>query len=457
MTMNIPTTELKQPLAESKMESYYLATYGCQMNVYDSNMIAQMLEKRGMVQTEEANQADLIVVNTCAIRGGAEDKAYARISSMRHFKKKNPELKIAVIGCMAQNHGEKIPVSLSHVDFVVGPDNYKELENQLFESSKGNKAKILTEINGFENYEGMLAKLDSKVSAFVSIMRGCNKHCSYCIVPFVRGKERSRDPDEVEEEVRRAVLEGIPEVTLLGQTVNSYRRKTDKGLVTFANLLERLSQIEGLKRIRFTSPHPRHFTPDVIDVMAKYPNICPHVHMPLQSGSDKMLAKMRRQYDRAEFLNIIQQLREKIPGIGLTTDIITGFVGESEQDYQDTLSLVKEIRFDHAFMFSYSPREGTEAFAEPETLSQEEKSQRLSGLIDIQNQITIENLDNMLGKEEEILLEGPSHRNKSEWIGKTGSFKKVLVPHEEGFFPGHFVQVKITERRGMTLAGKVIS
>jgi tRNA-2-methylthio-N6-dimethylallyladenosine synthase len=436
----------------SEAKSYYLATYGCQMNEYDSNLIAEMLEKRGLQEVTDMNEADVVIVNTCSIRGGAEDKAYARISSMRYQKRNNPNLKIAVVGCMAQNHGDKIPVSLEHVDYVVGPDNYQELEDKLF-GEEDTSTQILTDQDDFENYSGLVAKIQSKVSAHVTIMRGCNKKCTYCIVPYVRGKERSRDPQEIEDEVRRAVDQGIPEITLLGQTVNSYRVPGEN----FAMLLRRLSKIEGLRRIRFTSPHPRHFTTDVIEAMAECDNISKHLHMPLQSGSNAMLKKMRRQYTRERFLEIVEEIREAIPNVGISTDIITGFVGETEEDYQDTLSLVEQVRFDSAFMFSYSPREGTTAFNEIETLTETEKSARLEKLIAIQNQITIEKLGEMVGKTEDILLEGPSHRSDSEWIGKTDCFKKVLVPYSSKLQAGQILPAHITELRGMTLAGNLVT
>jgi len=345
---------------------------------------------------------------------------------------------------------------MEHVDYVVGPDNYKSFEKQLFSENNPAPSKVLTNVDDFENYKGILAKVDSKISTHITIMRGCNKKCSYCIVPFVRGKERSRDPLEIEEEVRKAVKEGLPEVVLLGQTVNSYRIKLDSHLETFALLLKRLNNIPDLKRIRFTSPHPRHFTPDVIQAMAESQKVSPHVHLPLQSGSNNVLKSMRRQYTREEYLEIVTQLRKAIPGIGITTDIITGYPGESQTDFEDTLNLVKEIRFDSAFMFSYSPRKGTEAFSFVEILTEAEKAARLSELIDIQNKITAEVLEEQIDSTKEVLLEGPSHKNKNEWIGKSNCFKKVILPYEPNFKPGLLVKAKIIKRKGFTLTGKLI-
>ncbi len=429
---------------------YHLATFGCQMNVYDSNLIAEMLESRGLAQTEELGEADIVIVNTCSIRGGAEDRAYARIAAMRHYKKLNPALRIAVVGCMAQNHGEKIPVELEHVDFVVGPDNYKELEDLLF-AKKQKAASILTEQNAFENYTGLMAKLDSAVTTHITIMRGCNKRCTYCIVPTVRGMERSREADDIIAEIKRAVDQGIKEICLLGQTVNSYRTNN----VNFAELLLRVNDIQGLQRIRFTSPHPRHFDTETIQAMAQCEKVARHVHIPVQSGSNDMLKKMRRQYTRERFLEIVEELRSSIPGVGLTTDIITGFVGETDEDFAQTLSLVQQVRFDTAFMFSYSPREGTTAFEEMETLTAHEKQLRLEKLIALQFKISEENLDAMIGRQEEVLIETVSSKNAEEWIGKTSCFKKVIVPFATGLSKGSIIPVNIEERRGTVLRGSI--
>lgn len=473
---------------------YYLATFGCQMNVYDSNMIASMLEKNGLTPTDTADDAAVVIVNTCSVRGGAEDRAYARIAAMRHYKKLRPDLKIAVVGCMAQNHKEKIPTSLEHVDFVVGPDNYQQLEKLLFPhapldefqsdfihntltttapekkkyltvtqealdkspyASSASKKKriaipILTEQNPIENYLGHTAKLDSPVSTFITIMRGCNKKCSYCIVPFVRGVERSRPPEEIVREVRAAVEMGVPEITLLGQTVNSYRIPKQ---TNFADLLLRLVEIDGLSRIRFTSPHPRHFTTGVIQVMANSPKICPHVHMPMQSGSDRILKSMRRQYTSAQYRHIVDELRSTIPGIAITTDIIVGYPGETEDEFLATQNMMREIEFDAAFMFAYSAREGTEAYAFPESLSETQKGQRLQSIIDLQHPITKKLTEIWIGKDVDVLLEGPSERDPKNWVGKTPHFKKVIVPYTEDMRAGQIASVHISDCKGITLVG----
>jgi len=438
---------------ETQSGKYFLATFGCQMNVYDSNLISSMLEKRGMAITEDADQADVLIVNTCSIRGGAEDRAYARIASMKHYKRQRPDVRIAVIGCMAQNHGEKIPTALDHVDYVVGPDNYRDLEELLFSESAHPDQKVWTDQNDFENYEGLMARLDGSTSTHITITRGCNKQCTYCIVPNVRGVERSRDAESILVEVRRSVSEGIPEICLLGQTVNSYRTEED----SFSSLLRKLQSVEGLRRIRFMSPHPRHFDDITIQTMAQSGKVCNHVHLPLQSGSNAMLKKMRRQYTRERYLEIVSALRTAIPNLAITTDIITGFVGETEADFEDTLSLMREVRFDHAYMFSYSPREGTPAFEETETLSAEEKQSRHERVMEVQMRHTEERLDAMMGREEEILIEERSSRNDREWMGKTRCFKKVILPETPGMKKGSFVQARILERRGLVLRGEALT
>jgi tRNA-2-methylthio-N6-dimethylallyladenosine synthase len=438
---------------------YLLSTFGCQMNEYDSNLVGSMLENQGMSITEDPAEADVFIVNTCSIRGAAEDRAYARIAALRFHKRQRPNVRIAVIGCMAQNKGEKIPTALEHVDYVVGPDGYRELEGMMFgknaTSVGAGGPQVWTDQSDFENYEGMMARLTDSVACHITIMRGCNKRCSYCIVPKVRGVERSRDAASILAEVRRAVGEGIREVCLLGQTVNSYRTDGPDGKVTFADLLRKLQEVEGLRRIRFVSPHPRHFDAETIRAMAECDKVCPHVHMPLQSGSNSLLKKMRRQYTRERYIEIIEELRAAIPNVAITTDIIAGFVGESEQDLEDTLSLMEIVRFDHAYMFAYSPREDTPSFSEVETLSADDKQARLERVIELQMRHTEERLDAMIGREEEILIESPSSRNDQEWMGKTGCFKKVIVPAAPGVAKGAFVRARIQERRGLILRGEV--
>jgi len=433
---------------------YHIATYGCQMNEYDSNMLAEMLESHDSQECKQPEDADLILVNTCSVREKAEENAYARITQFAHLKKKNPSLRIAVLGCMARNHQEKILERLPFVDYIAGPDNYKELENLLFHPAADEQdRKVITEFDEVENYFGARARLQNSWSSFITIQRGCNKKCAYCIVPFVRGKEKYRPVPDILDEVRFAADRGAKEITLLGQTVNSYRFED----CSFAELLTMTADVPGVERVRFTSPHPRHFDEALIEVMTSHPKVCSHAHLPLQSGSDRILKKMRRQYTADGFMEIVEALRARDPEFAITTDIITGFVGETEEDFQQTLDLVRRVRFDNAFMFSYSPREGTEAYPEVESLSEEEKKARLQTLIDVQNEITTERAHETLNTRQTVMVEGPSSRNENELMGKTDTFKKVILPAEIQASPGDLVDVEIAEIRGRTLIARKIA
>jgi tRNA-2-methylthio-N6-dimethylallyladenosine synthase len=440
-------------------KKYNMVTFGCQMNEYDSNLIAQMLDDRGCSSVDNAEDADFVIVNTCSVREKAEDTAFSKLAQLQALKKHKPDMKLAVIGCMAKNKGEGIPEISNGVDIVLGPDSYKHIDDLLFAEPIGTGAKkrlerdvkVITEFDDVENYVGKSAKITNSISSFITIQRGCNKRCTYCIVPFVRGNEKYRPAEDILRECKEAVDQGVTELTLLGQTVNSYRDGGD----TFASLLHKVSEINGLKRIRFTSPHPKHFTDDLIWVMGNRPNICRHTHFPLQSGSDRILAKMRRQYDMEKYYEISEKLRKIDPLFSLTTDIIVGFVGEEREDFEATLEAVKKIRFDAAFMFAYSPREGTKAFDEVETLDEKNKLSWLQELIEVQNKITFEINQGMIGRTEELLIEGPSHRDENEFVGKTECFKKVIVPRGN-LKIGDYATAHINDIRGWTLRGELV-
>jgi tRNA-2-methylthio-N6-dimethylallyladenosine synthase len=437
------------------MLKYHLATYGCQMNEYDSNMVAAMLEDRGFAETDRPDNADLVIVNTCSVRGKAEENLYQRIHLLRPLKDAKPDMRIAVIGCMAENHGEKILKALKHVDVVAGPDQYKKLVELVAHpvevKSRKRRVPVLTGFDIRENYADDFAKIASPFSTHITIQRGCNKRCAYCIVPFTRGQEKYRPAIQILEEVRHAVGKGIKEISLLGQTVNSYRTESD----SFASLLTRVSEVPGVERIRFMSPHPRHYNDALLDVLANNPKICRHAHLPLQSGSNSILEKMRRQYDVEDFLNIVERLRKIDPNYGLSTDVIVGFTGETDADFRETLAVMRQVQFDSAFMFSYSPREGTEAFPWTETLSEEQKSERLQELIDLQHSVTVIRNRAMIGSVESVLLERPSSRNLHELVGKTGNFKKVVLEGSAVAKAGDIVRAKITDLRGWTLRGEL--
>lgn len=426
---------------------YHLATYGCQMNEYDSAMIAQMLARFGAVSVSSPENADVIIVNTCSVREKAEETAIARIFQFKPVKQANPDLKIIIVGCMAKNRGEELLKKLKFVDFIVGPDQYRKIP-ELLEFPKGKRLAFL-DFDLEENYVGESAKILTPFSTHITIQRGCNKRCSYCIVPYVRGPEKYRLSSDILREVNEAAAQGVSEIMLLGQTVNAYR----DGNETFASLLNRVSEIEGIKRIRFTSPHPRHYTQELLEVLTQNPKVCHHAHIPLQSGSNAILKKMRRQHDMETYYGIIDYLRSADPLYHISTDIICGFVGESEKDFEETLEAVERVQFDTAFMFVYSPRRGTESFKETEILTEDEKKERHTRLTEIQNAITLKRNKLMLGRTETLLVERLSSRDSSEMMGKTDNFKKVIFKPEGNVKPGDYVKCKIDDIRGWTLRG----
>ncbi|HPW95077.1 MAG TPA: tRNA (N6-isopentenyl adenosine(37)-C2)-methylthiotransferase MiaB [Fibrobacteraceae bacterium] len=429
---------------------YHIATFGCQMNEYDSGLLANLLESVGCQVTSKKEEADFIFFNTCSIREKAEDTAIARISQIKSLKYKNPNLKIIIVGCMAKNKGKALFKRLPFIDYVIGPDHYKEIPEIILKQKSYQR--VYTEFDETENYQGAYAKLQTPYSTSIGIQRGCNKRCSYCIVPYVRGKEKNRDPLDILAEVQSAADRGVSEIMLLGQTVNAYHKDD----FSFATLLDKISQINGIERIRFTSPHPKHYNDELIDVLLSNSKICNHVHLPLQSGSDAILKKMRRQYNVENFLSIVERFRNNNPLYAVTTDIISGFVGETDEDFEQTLEVVKKAQFDNAFMFIYSPRAGTESFQEKETLSEEEKQERHERLVVIQNEITMQRNKLMFNRNEKILVERPSTKDPDEWVDKTENFKKVIFKPTKIVHPGDYVVCHINDIRGWTLRGEVV-
>lgn len=430
-------------------KTYFIETYGCQMNEYDSSLVAGILEEKGYARTDEISRADLILVNTCSVREKAEDTALQKLDSIAHLKRKHPGTRLGVLGCMAENRREAILERIPEVDLLLGPDHYDLLGPALDAGVPVRGAVTGLGPDRTQSYEGLFPAAPASVSAFVAIQRGCDKKCSYCIVPFTRGPERSRPGHDVLEEVRRLVDQGVREVNLLGQTVNAWRAE-----MSFPDLLRALGRIEGLKRIRFTSPHPRHFTESVCQAMAETESVCPHVHMPVQSGSSRVLRAMRRQYGRDQYLAIVDRIRRHIPDAAITTDIIAGYPGETVEEHRETLSLMASVRFDTAFMFAYSARPGTPAALEPETITQEEKLARLQEIIDLQHAHSAQRLAEQVGLVQDVLLEGASRRDPDEWIGKTPHFRKVLLHPGPGARAGQIVSTRILARRGTVLRGE---
>ena len=412
------------------------------MNEYDSARLAAFLEFHGAFPVLKPEKADVILINTCSVRAKAEENAIARIKELKKMRMENGELRIGVLGCMAKNRGQSLLKDLPFLDFILGPDEYSKLPEIL--SNHYSQFSIPnSQLTPF-------AKLANNYSAFIAIQSGCNMRCSYCIVPYVRGIEQYREPNSILQEIEAAASKGVSEITLLGQTVNGYRHK---GL-SFARLLKLVAEIKGVERIRFVSPHPKHYTSELLEILMSEQKIAPHAHLPVQSGSNAVLKKMKRQYTREAYLSIVDALRSFNPFYGITTDIICGYPGETEEEFKETLSLLQEARFDNAFMFAYSSREGTPSAFERELITEDEKKNRLQCVIDLQNSITLERAKLMLGQCEKILLEKPSRRNQNQWVGKTGNFKKVILPAMPDFKAGMYAECLIEGIKGHTLIGK---
>ncbi|HPR31052.1 MAG TPA: tRNA (N6-isopentenyl adenosine(37)-C2)-methylthiotransferase MiaB [Prolixibacteraceae bacterium] len=436
----------------------YIETYGCQMNVADSEVVAAVLAAKGYTLTPEKREADLILINTCSVRDNAEQRIWGRLNLFHSFKKKKKDLLIGMIGCMAERLADDL-LDKKVVDLVAGPDAYRDLPF-LIDKAREGEAAINVELTTEETYHELVPlRLEPEaVSGFVSITRGCNNFCTYCIVPYTRGRERSRDPEDILNEVADLYRNGYKEVTLLGQNVNSYKwhpEPTQKP-VRFPDLLKRVAESQPNMRIRFTTSHPKDLSDRLIKTMADRPNICPHIHLPFQSGSSRILKLMNRKYDREEYQNRIHSIRRIIPDCGLSTDVFCGFCSESEADFQETLSLMEEVRFDSAFMFKYSERPGTYAAKHmaddvPESI----KAERLTRMIQLQNRISLENNKKDIGKIVEVLAEGKSKKSDQELVGRTPQNKVVVFP-KENFAKGDIVWVKIERCTQTTLIGTVV-
>ncbi len=439
---------------KDKSKKYYIETYGCQMNKYDSELVAGILNQEGYQPARTLEESDLILVNTCSVRQHAENRVFGRLDALRLLKKQRPEVIIGVLGCMAMRWQDELLHQKPFVNFVLGPDNYRGLPSILDKLGNGsrNSQLKLAEFDDHEVYSDMYPSRTSGVSAWVAIMRGCNNFCSYCIVPYVRGRERSRAACEVVREVQRLVQQNFVEVALLGQNVNSYH----DGENDFADLIRMVAEVPGIQRVRFATSHPKDLSPRLIDAMAEQANICHHLHLPVQSGSDHVLQLMNRKYTRAHYLNLIESLRAKIPDVGLYTDIIVGFPGETEQDFELTMQLVEQVKFDGIFVFKFSPREGTAAYRLKETVSEAEKVRRLEQLNAIQDAITLEKNQQMVGTVVQILVEGRSRKSRAhQYMGRTES-NKIVVFQGDPTLVGRLIDVKIVAAEGRTLFGEPI-
>jgi len=438
-----------RPLIDPARPKVYIETYGCQMNVNDSEVILSILQDAGYALTEDIGQADVILANTCSIRDNAEQRIWGRIDQFKIQKKKRPGVTIGIVGCMAERLKDEL---LKAVDLVAGPDSYRSLPS-LLEAVAPDSPQINVHLSHEETYaEISPVRLDRNgVSAFISIMRGCNNVCSYCVVPYTRGAERSRDPKTILREAQELFENGYKEVTLLGQNVDSYRWEGPEGTVSFARLLEEVAKISPELRVRFSTSHPKDISDEVIYTMAMYENICNHIHLPVQSGSSVMLEKMRRKYNREWYLERVRKIRSVIPDCGLTTDVIAGFCGETEQDHQDTLTLMEEVVFDSAFMFAYSERPGTLASRKyPDDIPYETKTERLNEIIALQGRMSLKSNEKEIGKVLKVLVEGPSKKNPEELCGRAGSNKMCVFP-SRGEKAGDYCHVMVESVTSATL------
>ena len=437
----------------------YIETYGCQMNVNDSEVVLSILEKAGYRSCGTLDQADLILINTCSVRDNAELRVLGRLDVFRQEKKRRGGVVVGVLGCMAQRMKEKL-LDNPAVDFVAGPDAYRDVPRLVAAVAVDGK-QINTLLSHEETYADVTpVRMDREgVSAFISIMRGCNNVCSYCIVPFVRGAERSRDPQSIVREAAGLIDAGYKEINLLGQNVDSYdwRDPEDPARrVTFADLLERVAELNPRVRVRFATSHPKDIGDAVLFAMARHANICRHIHFPVQSGSDAMLEKMRRKYTRAHYLQQVARIREILPDCAITTDVIAGFSGETDADHADTMSLFRAVRYDSAFMFQYSERPGTLASRHyPDDVPLAVKTARLNEIIALQNEISLEINRECVGRTYEVLIEGPSKRSAAELMGRTSQNKTCVFP-AEGHKAGEYVTVRVLSCTSATLRCEIV-
>lgn len=438
-----------------KGQKYFLRTYGCQMNVHDSEEIRYYLEALGYVEVDVLEEADIVVLNTCAIRENAKDKVFGYLGRCKHLKKLNPNLIIVVAGCLMQQPSELEEIKSRHkyIDVIVGTHNLRELPSLIEKASLEHKQDIQVYANSDLVCENVKYKRDSKISAWINIIYGCDKFCTYCIVPYTRGRERSRKMESVLEEVETLKKDGVMEITLLGQNVNAYGKDLELGY-DFADLLENVAKT-GIPRIRFVTSHPWNFTDRMVDVIAKYDNIMPYVHLPIQSGSDEILKKMNRKYTIEEYKALFDQIKKKVKSVAITTDIIVGFPNETEEDFERTLDIVNYCKYDGAYTFIFSPRVGTAAAKMEDKVSMEVKEERLHRLNELVNKYSLESNQKLLGSVVPVLVVGVSEKDNTKVYGYTDTMKLVNVEGGKSLI-GHIVDVEITEAKSFSLDGKYV-
>ncbi|MEQ9103502.1 MAG: tRNA (N6-isopentenyl adenosine(37)-C2)-methylthiotransferase MiaB [Rhodothermales bacterium] len=451
--------ELDRPKSISATASghrnVYIETYGCQMNVSDSEIVASVLKEGGYGLTHDLAEADVVLINTCAIRENAEQKVRRRLDELRSEKtKRNPDLRLGVLGCMAERLRHKLLEQEKLVDMVVGPDAYRDLPNLLSQAWDTGQAAVNVQLSKEETYDDILpVRYDTNgISSFVTIMRGCDNMCSFCVVPFTRGRERSRSAESILDECKALVEAGFKEVTVLGQNVNSYSAPG----VSFAELLYRISLISPELRIRYSTSHPKDCSEELLHVHAERPNVCNYIHLPVQHGNTDMLARMRRTYTRDQYLDLVERAKKIVPGVSLSTDIITGFCGETEEEHQDTLSLMEAVRYEHAYMFMYSERPDTYAARKyTDDVPEAVKKRRLTDIIELQSGISLESNRAEIGREHVVLVEGPSRRSDEQLSGRTDT-NKMVVFDRESYEKGQYVRVRVDDCTSATLLGTAL-
>ncbi len=431
---------------------YYIETYGCQMNVYDSELVATQLKKTGYSQTNDIESANIIFLNTCAIREKAQETVHNRLNSLEYLKKRNPNLLIGILGCMAQNLKDDLLINKPYVDIILGPDSYRRIPDIIQNRISSLEHVVDTKLSKYEIYDDLFPSRKEGVNAWISIMRGCDKFCTFCIVPFTRGRERSRPIESIVNEAKDAVRNGYAEITLLGQNVNSY--STANG--DFADLLEEVANVKGIKRIRYTSPHPQDFDDKLLNIMAKYENICNYIHLPLQAGSNTTLKRMNRTYTKEEFIFLVKKIRNILPDCSISTDIIVGFPGETDSDFSETLEMMKINEFNFAYMFKYSSRPGTKAAEYDNQIDEDTKQKRLEELIKLQSEITLLQNKRKIGSIENVLIEKESKKSNDFWSGRTdGNTWTIIKKNNEKI--KDVIPVLISDARGVTLFGKSLT
>lgn len=442
-------------MIDGKLHKFaYLLVYGCQMNQSDAERMMGQLRTIGYEKTESMEDADLILINTCCVRETAEDRVYGKIGEIKHLKRQNPDLIFGITGCMAQKEGDALIKRAPHIDFVLGTNKVHELTHIVQEIQQEHGHLVDVQLGETELPDDVPVARAGKLSAWVPIMYGCNNFCTYCIVPYVRGRERSRLPEDVVKEVEEAVAAGYEEVTLLGQNVNSYGKDHKKA--DFADLLQMVDKVPGIRRVRFMTSHPKDLSDKVIAAIRDGEHLCEHIHLPVQYGSNHILKKMNRVYTVESYRALVSRIRKEIPNVSLTTDLIVGFPGETDEDFREMLDFLREIRYDSAYTFIYSKRSGTPAATMEDQVEESVKKERLNKLMAVQNEISLEINEKLLGRTMEIMVEGPSKNDASVWMGRTRTNKIVLFPHD-GEQAGDFIDVKITHPQTWVLKGEKVN